>query len=149
MLQQSEQIGDNSHNGGGSEKTTLFAGTHCLVANLHNQWIIDSGASDHMCHNLDLFSEYKLLDSDEHMITIPNGKKVTMRCVGSVKLQNGIVLKKVLFVPDFQFNLISVQRLSYELNCDVTFTHNACYIQGPLKKDSWTLGKARQGLYYY
>lgn len=56
----------------GSEFTgnALLAGNFCLLSTIYNSWILDSGASYHICSSLDLFNTYTLLSS-ENNITIP------------------------------------------------------------------------------
>lgn len=83
LINQSEvNGGDHSHKGEVSNATALLVGKLCLIANSHDHWILDSGAFNHMCHNLSLFSEYKSLSDNEHMITIPNGRQVSVKCIG-------------------------------------------------------------------
>lgn len=60
-----------------------------------------------------------------------------------------ITLHNVLHVPYFQFNLISIHKLCKDLNCHVSFTHDACFIQDPSHKGQpmLLLGKIQAGLH--
>jgi hypothetical protein len=50
-------------------------------------------------------------------------------------------------MPKFSFNLISISRVSLDLDCAFVFTDNLCYIQNSMQK---MIGSGRQidGLYY-
>ena len=99
-----------------------------------------------MCNSLDLFvSTHKITDI-KHSITIPDGRKVMVDLYGDVILMDGIVLKNVLYVPVFQFNLISIHKLCSNLCTNVVFTNGECLIQDHSKTK--VLGKLSNGLYY-
>lgn len=35
----------------------------------------------------------------------------------------------LLYVPEFQFNLISIQKVRQDLSCTITFTTDQCFLQ--------------------
>lgn len=149
------QKGDNSTNHSTSSavaetrNVALLAGKLCLLAHDNaSKWIIDSGASDHMCCDLKMFHDYRNLNENDHNITIPNGTKVGVKCIGTMILSNGVRLCGVLYVPDFHFNFISVQKLTKDTGYQIVFTTNECFIQDHLMNKSWILGKIQHGLYY-
>lgn len=111
-----------------------FAGKHCLYANKKSTWIIDSGASDHICYAISLFSNYKPLKGKSHHITIPNGKHIKVDYIGNFVLGKRLVLTNVLYAPDFHFNLISVHKLVKDMHCKVVFGLDNCSVQEYLKK---------------
>lgn len=112
-----------------------------------HDWIVDSGTSDHMCHLLHIFSSYREITSKEHVITVPDGRKINVKYIGTVKLSNGLILHNVLYMPTFKFNLIVVNKLITDNNYSVFFNNGGCYVQEALKKKSWLLGKSKNGLY--
>lgn len=114
-----------------------------------DEWIVDSGASDHMFHDLSKFTSYEILKHKRHSITIPDGRTIPVKYVGLVKLNNGIVLRNVLYVPEFRFNLITVNKIASDMKCVVSFDTNKCYIQEILMKKTWLLGKSKVGLYIF
>ena len=52
-----------------------------------------------------------------------------------------------LFVPHFQFNMLSVKRLSEQLKCEVVFSEHACVMQGLFLKRPLQIGRSVQGLH--
>ncbi|OIT02573.1 hypothetical protein A4A49_56596, partial [Nicotiana attenuata] len=81
-------------------------------------WILDSGATNHMTHNKSILSNIKTLVYP-YLVTLPNGYKVKVTLIGDVILSPKFSLRKVLFVPSFKFNLISVHSLTVQLDCIV------------------------------
>uniref|UniRef100_A0A803LQG4 GAG-pre-integrase domain-containing protein n=1 Tax=Chenopodium quinoa TaxID=63459 RepID=A0A803LQG4_CHEQI len=152
MEEQSTDAKSQSQNNSYSEEkntnSAYFVGKLCLFSHSNLGWIIDSGATDHICHDLKLFDPYTILDSDENTITIPDGTEVQITHIGTVKLSPTILLRDVLYVPDFQFNLISVHKLSKDMKSNVIFTSDKCIIQDQVLKKEIVLGKLKSGLYY-
>lgn len=66
---------------------------------------------------------------------------------GTVILNDAITLKDVLYVPDFNFNLISIPKVCKDMQCQVVFTDNDYYIQNSSMIPQH-LGSFRDGLYY-
>ena len=127
--------------------TTQLTGTLCLTTYSMNVWIIDSGASDHMCHDIHQFVNYTSIENENQEVTIPDGTKQKIKCKGTVILHNGITQHDVLFVVKFKYNLISVSKLSSNIQCKIFFTLNECYIQETLMKKPWLLSEEKNGLY--
>ena len=128
--------------------TALLAGISCCTTHSNKSWILDNGASDHMTHDLHLFHSYTTVRSTYHVITIPDGKKVNVECIGTVLLHNVVVLKEVLYVPDFHYNFISLSKLCQDLSCKVLFTSSACFDLDNLTLSPWLLCKIDHGLYH-
>lgn len=87
--------------------------------NYKENWIVDSGATCHMTYNLD-----KLCYSsscDNKMVYLPNGKTTQVSHIGCCSTGEGTLLKDVLVVPAFKHNLLSVSRLTRQLNCSIDF----------------------------
>lgn len=128
--------------------STHFTGNCCFLSNSSSAWILDSGASDHICYNLSLFKSYHVLHNKNHEIIIPNGTTIKVKYIGTVVLENNLILRDVLYVPGFKFNLVSVSKLVKEMTCNIAFTKNACYIQEQLMKKPLLLGRLQHNLYY-
>ncbi|OIT07736.1 hypothetical protein A4A49_62856, partial [Nicotiana attenuata] len=81
-----------------------------------DSWILDSGATNHMTYNKASLSNIKTLVYP-FLVSLPNGYKVKVTIVGDVILSPQFTLKRVLYVPSFKFNLISVHSLTVQLDC--------------------------------
>ncbi|OMO75305.1 Integrase, catalytic core [Corchorus capsularis] len=110
-------------------------------------WVIDSGATDHITNNGELLAEIEKAIGGSP-VTIPNGDKIPVKSVGKVKLPNGMKIDHVLNIPDFKCNLISVGRLTNDLNCALIFIADFCVIQDLPSRRLIGVGRLRDGLYY-
>nr|KYP45261.1 hypothetical protein KK1_033214 [Cajanus cajan] len=80
----------------------------------------------------------KELDEPLH-ITIPTGDIIMVKQKGNVEFGN-IKLMDVLYIPQFSCNLISIHKLTRDLNCMVTFFVDNCMIQDKVTKKTIRLG---------
>ena len=91
----------------------------------NSDWIIDSGATDHMTPHPSYFSSYTTLPYQHH-ITVVNGSHTPVTGCGKVQLQHSLHLKNVLHVPKLTNNLVSIHKLTQDLNCAITFFQSHC-----------------------
>lgn len=112
-----------------SHKIALWAGTMSLLSSNIHDWIIDSGATDHICPDISMFHHHEDVTDTNNFITIPNGTRIKVLHKGSVRINEDIILHNVLHVPEFCFSLISVTKLCANWNCQVFFTNKECFIQ--------------------
>ncbi|KAL0412449.1 UNVERIFIED_CONTAM: Retrovirus-related Pol polyprotein from transposon RE2 [Sesamum radiatum] len=142
----------NSHTEHDSEHFASFgefAGT-CLnnvSASLgFNTWIIDSGATAHMCNNVQLFRDLRPL-SCTSSISLPDDSKQPVTHCGSIVLSDHITLTHVLHVPHFKYNLLSVNRLSSSSHIEFIFSSSRCLLQDQRTKRVLAVGKLIGKLY--
>ncbi|KAL4355240.1 hypothetical protein GQ457_06G015480 [Hibiscus cannabinus] len=111
--------------------------------NVKNSWIIDSGASRHVCYSKELFESLAPLSAGT--ILLPNKTIVTVNYAGTIRLSDRILLRDVLYVPEFRFNLLAVSSLIKDTDLTVLFTKSHCLIQDLCQ----VIGKGEffQGLY--
>ena len=78
----------------------------CLVKNYSDKWIIDSGATNHVCYSLQWFKQTSTVGEGQRMLRLGNGEHVSVKAVGLVILffnnSRTLVLEDCLFVPDFR-----------------------------------------------
>ena len=78
-------------------------------------WILDTGASDHISSNKDLFSSLTF-SSPLPTITLANGSQTIAKGIGSVCPLPSLPLTSVLYVPNFPLNLIFISKLTCDLH---------------------------------
>ncbi|XP_019423079.1 PREDICTED: uncharacterized protein LOC109332552 [Lupinus angustifolius] len=70
----------------------------------HTYWILDTGATDHVCPDLSLFVAHHNIRPIT--IGLPNGTTIQATIAGAIKLSDSITLHHVLYVPQFHYNLL-------------------------------------------
>ena len=108
-------------------------------------WILDSGATNHVCCSLSHFFFYKSITPIN--VKLPNGSCVLASYYGIIQFSNDLILTDVLYIPDFTFNLIIITKVTKYLPYQLTFSHNLCLIQE--RHSLRTIGstEVRDGLY--
>lgn len=91
-------------------------------------WIVDSGASDHMTGNLMVFHEYTPCH-DNFSERIADGTLSRVVGTGSVVISKDITLHSMLYVSKVDRNLLSISRLTQDLNCVTKFLPHVCEFQ--------------------
>ena len=124
------------------EHSISFAKTVNREAFSSTDWVIDTGATDHMIHSITYFSS--ITSTLNTHVNLPNGESALVTHIGTVKITEKLVLYNVLCVPSFNFNIISVSQLSKSIFCCLIFFCNMCFIQ-----DQSTIGQGKEfnGLY--
>ncbi|CAM8996453.1 unnamed protein product [Rhodiola kirilowii] len=115
----------------------------CLVST-SPQWVIDSGATDHMTGNPALFASFTPHHSSPP-VSLADGTQSPV--VGSVNPTSSLSLTSVLSLPKLSFNLMSVSRLTRSLNCCATFFPDHCVFQDLSTKKIIGKGRESAGLY--
>jgi len=108
-------------------------------------WVIDSTATHHVSHDRSLFSS--LDTSVLSAVNLPTRPTVKISGVGTLKLNDDILLKNVLFIPEFRLNLISISSLTDDIGSRVIFDKNSCEIQDLIKGRILGQGRRVANLY--
>ena len=108
-------------------------------------WILDSGVSDHISSSLDKFATYKIIS--DVPIKLPNGTTVYANIKGTIIFSTTFILHNVLYIPGFNFNLISVSHLAIKFDCSIRFTDQICEIQDNHTKRMIGFAKMHHGFY--
>jgi len=111
-----------------------------------SSWIINTGASDHMTFNLDLFSTTTSLHNPV-FVTLPDATLKTVTTIGNIPISSSLTLHDVLYVPDFKYNLLSVGKFLTDNPCSTTFYSTHCIFQDLSTKLIMAVGKKAGGLY--
>ena len=118
-----------------------------LVANV-KEWVVDSGATRHICANKDVYSSYKPVGDGEEHVYLGDSRTAQVLGKGKVvlKLTSGktLALNDVLHVPSIRANLISVALLG-KVGVKVSFESDKIV----MTKNNIFLGKGycNQGLF--
>jgi len=84
-------------------------------------WIVDTGASDHMSSQLHLFTKRRQLKKPI-MVRLPDGSTKHVFMIGDITVCSEIILKDVLYVKEFKYNLLSISKLLEDGNLVALFT---------------------------
>lgn len=87
-------------------------------------WIIDTGATNHITHNLAILTKCHSINPIR--IDMPNNTYAIATLVGTVLISTELQLHNVLFIPNFHANLLFVPQLVSNSNCYVVFTTHTC-----------------------
>ena len=91
-------------------------------------WILDSGAFDHLSGNKDIFSSLTFT-SPLPMVTLAHGSQTIAKGIGSTCPLPSLSLTFALYVLDSPFHLISISKLTRDLNCLITFSDHSVTLQ--------------------
>ena len=126
---------------------------HALSARSQGNWIVDSGATCHMCNDQKLFGKFEHLPTFQE-VTLGDGHALEATGQGTVSLEMRLsdektkrcVLHNVLYVPKLSYNLLSVTRVS-ESGKVVKFDNAGCQILN--KHNKLTAVATKVGSLYY
>jgi GAG-pre-integrase domain len=110
-----------------------------------SQLIIDTGATDHMMCNKNLFKTLEMCTNDQYIL-VANGTKVPITGIGTINLFSKEI-KNILYIDLFKTNLISVSKITQEFNYDVFFSKNNVKFQDQITGMMIGEGFYDKGLY--
>ena len=107
---QAQGKGKHKHSGGNDAQDAMVI-SHALVVNSRDEWIVDFGATCHMCNSPAAFTQLEQLASSEKA-TLADGSSLKVVERGTVNarmvLPDGstreCALQKVLYVPNLAYN---------------------------------------------
>ena len=113
----------------------MFVATCFASSNSSECWLVDSGCTNHMTYDQELFRE--LDRSEVSKVKIGNGEHITVKGKGTVAIESCTgtkLITDVLFVPDIDQNLLSVGQL-LEKGFKVIFEDKQCLIKNANDKE--------------
>ncbi|XP_070011027.1 uncharacterized protein [Nicotiana sylvestris] len=82
---------------------------HAFMSTLvdHN-WIVDTGASNHMVHSLNLLDSYEeVSEKDKNKVQLPTGEQASITHIGICSFFINKKSQNILHIADFKYNLLS------------------------------------------
>ena len=124
---------------------------HALGACDKQRWIIDSGATSHMCNDKMLITNLVKQDrdvilGDGHLVKAKGSGTVTLEVDRSDNVEKTCTLREVLYVPDLSHNLLSVCKAT-KAGKTVKFSDAGCEIVD--KKQRLIATGSRKGSLYF
>ncbi|XP_019058891.1 PREDICTED: uncharacterized protein LOC109116981 [Tarenaya hassleriana] len=107
-----------------------------------NSIVIDSGATNHMFAKSDWFTN---LQKKLGFVSVANGDKLPIAGHGSVQLFDKQI--DALYVPKLKTNLLSIPKLTKDLDCSVTFDTNEVRFQDTNTRSTFGKGILHNNLY--
>ncbi|KAF7810456.1 retrovirus-related Pol polyprotein from transposon TNT 1-94 [Senna tora] len=84
----------------------------------------------------------------KNTVQLPDGSIKTVIYTGSVHIHQKMQLKNVFYVLEFNYNLISVNKLAIDSGLICLFNANKCVVQDPLNKEIVAVGVTEKNLYF-
>ena len=129
----------------GNNSSNDSSALHVSNAAKNEDWIVDSGATDHMTFCQDDLVE--ITEPRRNNIFNANGVMYLVIGAGTVDLSSSISLANTLLVPSLSSKLLSVGQVIEELNCLVLMYPTFCLFQDILTKKIIGRGTKREGLH--
>ena len=113
-----------------------------------NAWVLDTGASSHICSSLQDLANERRLRPNEVTLKLGNGASVAAKAIGSTSvdlLDHILLLDDVLYVPNAFKNIISISSLTSK-GYEFLFGRDVCKIY--FGNELVGMGYVIHGLYY-
>jgi hypothetical protein len=101
---------------------------------INTKWVLDSGATDHMIGNQMLLKNYRTIISDQYF-TVVNDEQIKIKGWGIISIFQKKFLQNVFYVENCSVNLLSISKLSKELNCEIIFKGKIIFFQDLVTKE--------------
>lgn len=128
-----------------NRKIALISENNSVTKNELN-WVIDYGATDHMTHSKSDISCLKA--STKTGIINANGDIYPVEGMGHTPVSEKMTLRDTLLVPSLSTRLISMGKITKDLNCAVLMYSDFCVFQDLLTGEIIGRGFKRERLYY-
>ena len=101
----------------------------CLLSiNGKKPCILDSSATNHLTRSYEILLSY-LSNAGNEKIRIEDGPSTPVADMGHNSSFDGLTLQNVIHVPKLSYNLISISKITRDLNCQVPFSPNNVFFQ--------------------
>lgn len=137
--------------GKGKDSAEVFDGHYAfsIIPSMERTaWIIDSGASTHVCCDKEILHTIYRLNTPIK-VHLPDGSSREVMVAGKVRLTKDIVLTDVLFVPGFTNNLLSVAQLLQGSGIRCIFYPTHCLFKDTYDNRTIAAGRMERNLYIF
>ena len=117
------------------------------LVNLHDLWIIDSSATNHMSNKLNSIHDFKSFVCPSVMFVV-NRENAYVKRKGKINLLFNKIESYVFFLPSFSFQLLFVSKITSIINYEVIFTPSKVVFQDLVTKKMIGEGFFLHDLYY-
>ena len=104
---------------------------HCLLSQGYvsggSEWIMDSGCTNHMIRDKELFTKDKLTESSQKYITFGDNNKGKVIGLGKVAISKDKHIDKVMLVQSLGYNLMFISKLC-DMGIGVVFCFSLCCV---------------------
>ncbi|XP_019260764.1 PREDICTED: uncharacterized protein LOC109238744 [Nicotiana attenuata] len=119
-----------------------------LASKSLHEWIIDTGATNHMVADIELLNKVSLMQTNQtKKVHLPNGETTQGTHIGTSTLTDQDTITNVFYIPQFKYNQLSVSKLTKKLKCSVAFFPDFCIFQELFSGRVKAIGKEDSGLY--
>ncbi|XP_019241987.1 PREDICTED: uncharacterized protein LOC109222031 [Nicotiana attenuata] len=135
----------------GTGENESFAGTSkTFVANekvKDENRIVDSGATNHMVHTRELLDKINTdILGNVPKVYLPDGSSLDVECTRESRIGENSIVKNVLYVLNFKYNLLSVSKHTRDLRCFISFYPDFWIMQDLHSGKVKGIGKELEGL---
>lgn len=116
------------------EKVSVYS-TGIKGQSLVTDWLVDSGASLHYCHQREMFDTFEPVTGKGRSVILGDGRRIPVAGCGTLKMSVPVfgglsagTLTNVQYTPDMAVNLLSVPSLT-ESGLEVRFLDRDCTIR--------------------
>lgn len=112
------------------------------------RWIIDSGVAHHITYCTNILNECRKLSKlQNNKVQVPTRNTIRVEHIGNVVIMGNCKLNNVLHVSNFRFNLLSVSKLTKDLNFLASFYPGMCVMQALVTEEVIGIEKEKNSLY--
>ncbi|KAM1760876.1 hypothetical protein ACFX12_003710 [Malus domestica] len=117
----------STHSDSSSTAGTVGHGLLATDPKHHTGWILDSGATDHMTYDKNMFQ--CMTTSHREYIATANGTRAPVIGAGTVYLTASLLLHRCLLVPSLSHHLLFIPQVTEQLDCVVLMYLSFCLFQ--------------------
>ena len=107
--------------------------------------VLDTSATNHFLCSVDLLTSITAIR--QSLVQLPNGESAQVTHIGTIVLSSSLILKNVLCIPSFSFNLLSISSLTQSQPYCCVFLSAYYFVQDLTSWKTIGVGKTLDGLY--